>query len=202
MRVCGLLLATLPLVAAACRPPPPPGTYPGELLAPSTIEQNFVIRQRIEGQYGPRTVAFDAVVQKVDDTLMVLTLTPYGSRAFMVQQTGQEVTVEKFIPRDLPFDPRFILLDVQRVFFMGLPDAPRSDGWHKERMGEEVVRERWQGGRLHERRYARRDRQPKGEVVVTYADGYVPGQAPPTVTLDNEWFGYRLELQTSDFQVL
>jgi len=186
----------------ACAPPVPPGTYPGELLNPKSVAQDYVIRQHIEGRYGERNVAFDAVVQKQGDVLLVLTLTPYGSRAFLVEQTGLDVRVEKFVPRDLPFDPSFILLDVQRTFMMGLPDGPLDDGWHKARMGDELVRERWLGGKLHERRYARRDRKPKGDVVVAYEGGYVPGERPPNITLTNEWFGYTLTLQTSDFQVL
>jgi Protein of unknown function (DUF3261) len=198
-RLCALAAV---LVVAACRPPPPPGSYPGELLDPSTITRDFMLRQHAEGAYGERSVSFDAVVQKQGDTLLVLTLTPYGSRAFLVEQRGQDVRVEKFIPRELPFDPRFILLDVQRVFLMGLPPGVRDDGWHRERMGEEIVRERWEAGRLHERRYARRDRKPKGDVVVRYEGGWVPGERPPTIELHNEWFGYRLVLETSDHQLL
>lgn len=187
---------------AGCRPPPAPGTYPGELLDPSSVAQDFVIRQHIQGVYGERKVSFDAVVQKQGPTLLVLTLTPYGSRAFLVEQTGTEVRVEKFIPRELPFDPRFILLDVQRTFIMGLPGAPHEDGWHKKRNDEEVVSERWESGKLYERRYNRRDRKPKGAVVVRYEGGYVPGERPPVIVLSNEWFGYELTLDTSEFQVL
>ncbi|MCX4247042.1 DUF3261 domain-containing protein [Paraliomyxa miuraensis] len=190
------------LLAVGCRPKAPPGSYPGELVEPSSVARDFMLRQRAEGSYGEREVAFEAVVQKQGDTLMVLTLTPYGSRAFLVEQKGQEVRVEKFIPRDLPFDPRFILLDVQRVFLKGLPDGPRDDGWHRQRIDDEIVRERWEGGRLHERTYARRDRQPKGEIVVRYEGGWVPGERPPSIELHNGWFGYRLVLDTSDYQVL
>lgn len=195
------MLVAMPVVVA-CRPAPPPGSYPGQLLEPATLARDFMIRQHVEGAYGERSVSFDAVVQKQGNTLLVLTLTPYGSRAFLVEQQGQDVRVEKFIARELPFDPRFILLDVQRVFLMGLPEAPRDDGWHRQRMGEEIVRERWEAGRLHERRYSRRDRKPKGDVIVRYEGGYVPGERPPLIELVNEWFGYRLALATSDFQVL
>ena len=187
---------------AACASPAPPGTYPGELLDPAEIAGDFVIRQHIQGAYGEREVSFDAVVQKQGDTLLVLTLTPYGSRALLVEQRGHEVRVESFIPREQPFDPRFILLDVQRTFLLGLPDPPREDGDHKARVGEEIVREHWQGGRLYERRFARRDRRIRGEIIVSYEGGYVRGEAPPTITLVNEWLGYRLTLRTSEFHVL
>jgi hypothetical protein len=199
-----LSLALLGCVAAAvaCASAPAPGTYPGELLDPAEFAGDFMLRQHIQGSYGAREVAFDAVVQKQGDTLLVLTLTPYGSRAFVVEQRGQEVRVENFTHRELPFDPRFILLDVQRTFLLGLPGAPLKDGWHRARVENEIVREHWQGGRLHERRYARRDRKPKGEIIVRYEGGYLPGEAPPLIVLVNEWFGYRLTLQTSDFQVL
>lgn len=197
-----MTIAMLAAMLAGCRPEAPLGSYPGELVEPSTVELDFMVRQRVEGSYGEREVAFEAVVQKQGSTLMVLTLTPYGSRAFLVEQEGQEVRVEKFIPRDLPFDPRFILLDVQRVFLKGLPAAQRDDGWHRKRIDDEIVRERWENGRLHERTYARRDRQPKGEIVVRYHGGWVPGQRPPSIELVNGWFGYRLVLDTSDYQGL
>lgn len=192
----------------ACRPQPaqpPEGSNPATaipLLDPASVEGDFMLRQRIEGAYGERKVAFDAVVQKQGNTLLVLTLTPYGSRAFSITQTGQDVQVEKFISRELPFDPRFILLDVQRVFMMGLPDAPLGDGWHRGRERGELIRERWQGGRLLERHYRRRDRKTKGAVIVRYTGGYVPGERPGAITLNNEAFGYTLRLETSDYQTL
>lgn len=190
------------LLGPACHRGPPPAIYPGELLDPASVPGDFVIRQHIQGTYGPRKISFDAVVQKKDDTLLVLALTPYGSRAMAIQLTGRQVSVEKFIPRDLPFDPRFILLDVQRTFLMGLPDAPYADGWHRDKTADEVIRERWHDGRLHERRYTRRDHNPSGAVVVRYAGRYRAGTAPPVVTLVNEWYGYTLRLETGDFQVL
>lgn len=205
MRAASTVLIAVTLAAGllvGCHPKAPPGSYPGQLVEPSTIAGDFMIRQRVEGSYGERNVSFDAVVQKQGGTLMVLTLTPYGSRAFLVEQEGQEVRVEKFISRELPFDPRFILLDVQRVFLKGLPDGPRDDGWHRQRIDDEIVRERWEAGRLYERTYARRDRQPKGSVIVRYEGGYIPGERPPPIELVNEWFGYRLTLDTSDYQVL
>jgi hypothetical protein len=191
------------LLSSACRPRvPPPDTYPGELIEPSTIAGDFMIRQRVQGTYGERDVVFDAVVQKQGGSLVVLTLTPYGSRAFLIEQHGQDVRVKTFIGRDLPFDPRFVLLDIQRVFMMGLPDAPHRDGWHREQRNGEIVRERWESGRLHERRYSRRDRKPRGAVIVRFEGGYVPGERPPPIELVNEWFGYRLALETSDYQIL
>lgn len=207
------LMSTLCIACAslACRPNPG-GTEPAAgdanpaasipLLDPSAVPGDFMLRQHIEGEYGERRVAFEAIVQKQDNTLLVLTLTPYGSRAFAITQTGQDVKVEKFISRDLPFDPRFILLDVQRVFLMGLPDAPRDDGWHRGRARGELIRERWEGGKLFERRYRRRDRNTKGDIIVEYAGGYAPGERPPSITLKNEPFGYALRLETSDYQPL
>ncbi len=179
---------------------PPPTTIP--LLDPASVPGDFMMRQHIEGAYGDRKVAFEAVVQKQGNTLLVLTLTPYGSRAFAITQTGQDVQIEKFISRELPFDPRFILLDVQRVFMMGLRDAPRDDGWHRGRQGGEQIRERWKGGKLFERQYRGRDHDHRGAVLVRYAGGYTPGHRPPPITLNNEPFGYTLQLETSDYQPL
>src|SRR5690606_41940002 len=61
---------------------------PGELVDPSTVATDFMMRQHLQGDYGDDEIAFDAVVQKQGDTLLVLVLTPYGSRALLIEQKG------------------------------------------------------------------------------------------------------------------
>lgn len=204
---CRALAGSLSLLLAAacatgCAAPRPSPEAPGELVDPATVAGDFAMRQHITGVHRDREISLDAVVQKQGGTLLVLVLTPYGSRGILIEQRGSDVRVETYIPRELPFSPKLVLLDVQRTFLQGLPDPPLPDGWHSARIGDEIVRERWQSGRLHERRYARRGHRAHGEVIVRYEGGWVPGHAPPTIVLVNEWFGYRLELKTSDFRVL
>lgn len=196
-------LFALVFTATACRPSSPPAAVsPGELVDPSTVATDFMMRQHLQGDYGDDEIAFDAVVQKQGDTLLVLVLTPYGSRALLIEQKGLNTRVEKFVPQELPFDPRFVLLDVQRVFIKGITDTPKKDGWRTMKLDGETLRERWAGGRLVERRFRRSDRRVRGEVTVRYDGGWVPGEPPPEIELVNEWFGYRLSLRTDQYDRL
>lgn len=207
LRLCASLLLASALLACTHRDPPPSttpppaGGYPGVLRDPATHAHDFMVRQHAVGDHNGRSFSFDAVVQKKGDELIVLVLTPYGSRALLIKQTGAEVEVQKFIDRELPFDPEFILLDVQRVFLKGQP-APHAEGWTETVAEDETIREHWQGGRLLAREYTRVDGTPAGTIAVTYEGGFQPGTKPPTLTLHNGWFGYTLTLETTDYQPL
>lgn len=198
-----LLVLALSLVGCATREHAPPPSYPGTLPPPAEIAWNFLARQRIAADHRDREGRFEAVLQKKGDELLLLALTPYGSRAFLIRQRGEEITLERFVRRELPFPPRFILLDIHRAFFRGLPGAPRADGVHRGTFDGDVIEERWRGGRLFERSYRRQDARPEGVIVVRYEDGMRPGESMPrTVTFDNGWFGYRLEIVTTEFRPL
>lgn len=177
----------------------PPRDVPGVLVPTSEIPGAFLWRQQIVGEYGPRTVSFEAAVQKKADVLTVLGLTPFGSRAFVIEQRGTDFTFTKHVPDELPFAPRNILVDIHRAWFMRLPatDPPRPDGVYTgEREGEQLT-ETWRGGRLLERRYRRLDGAPAGDVVVTYGkDGMKDLEPPEEVVIQNGWFGYRLVVKT------
>lgn len=192
-------LAALTACATATPPPPREVDYPGALVRASEVPGAFLWRQQLVAEYGPRTVSFEAVLQKKDDRIVVLGLTPYGTRAFVIEQTGTSFTFTDHLPpgHALPFPPRSILLDVHRAWFMALPGAPRADGEHTAVREGEQVTEVWRGGRVLERRYRRLDGAPAGEVRVTYGPEGMAGLAPPDeVVLDNGWFGYRLVVKT------
>ena len=67
------------------------------------------------------------MLQKTPGTLTLVGLTPYGSRAFLLQQTKGDVQFTKYIPRELPFPPTFMLLDIHRVLDQWL-GPPLPDG--------------------------------------------------------------------------
>jgi hypothetical protein len=199
-----LLALALGLLLGACAPSPPPSTaagaraqdYPGELVDSSALPDGLFLRQRIEARFGERELGFSAVLQSEGGVLSLLALTPYGTRAFLLQQRGQALSFERYVEPSLPFPPRFILLDVHRTLFLGLPGAPLADGEHQGVRGGERIRERWQGGRLLARSFERIDGRPRGLIRITY-EGGMAGAAPPArIDLDNGWFGYRLAIHT------
>ena len=173
MRALGAMAPVL-VLAAACahrcrrgganapirrpRPPTPrPEAIPGE----------FTVRQKLVAKSGHGGGSFEAVLQKKGGTLTMIGLTPYGGRAFLLQQTGGDVQFTKYIPQELPFAPTFILLDVHRVWDAWL-GAPLATGDRLGVVAGEKISERWRDGRLVERRFVQADRGQPGEIVVTY----------------------------------
>ncbi|HEY8375510.1 MAG TPA: DUF3261 domain-containing protein [Nannocystis sp.] len=176
--------------------------YPGE-LAETLSGPDFMARQRLRGNAHGREIGGEVVLQKQGDTLTLVGLTPFGTKAFVARQQGAEERVEVLSPEGkLPFPPRFMLLDVHRVHFLGLPGAPLPDGTHQGEVGAERVTEVWQDGALQERRFERKDGRPAGAIVVTYEGGMKDGALPPRVRLDNGWFGYTIEVETLVWQPL
>jgi hypothetical protein len=198
----------LALLASACGGGPPrPAARPDPsvLHAPSEYPGAFLDRQHITATYGTRKASFDAVLQKRGDELVLLGMTPFGSRAFVLKQTGVDVTFESFVPQELPFPPRYILLDVHRVFFDGVAPGPQAldDGMHDATRDGEQITERWQGGRLWQRRIRRVNADPAGEIVIDYDAGMPAGGPPPAhVGFANGWYGYRLDITTQSHELI
>jgi hypothetical protein len=173
-----------------------PAEYPGYLAPSQSLGRPFMLQQSLEGTYQGHEFAVSVVVQLADGKLTLVGLTPFGSRAFVLVQDGTQTHFQKFIDRELPFDPNYVLNDVHRVFFRGLP-GPLADGEHSAEQHGERVSERWQAGVLQERRFERLDGEPKGVITVRFSGPPEPVIAP-RITLDNPWFGYRLQIESSD----
>lgn len=171
-------------------------TYPGALRAPHHVDTDFMLRQRLVARYGERESAFDVVLQKRGDELVLVGLAPYGGRAFALTQRGATVETKKFVPMRLPFAPRHILNDIHRVFLRGSPPGTRRpDGTHALHEPGERVEERWRDGRLRSRTFERLDGEPAGRIRITY-EGPIPpgGLTSPHIRLHNGWFGYTLHI--------
>ena len=101
------------------RPAPPPagsGAADGGRAAAARFDPGtFTLRQKLTATSPKGGGSFEAVLQKQPGTLTLVGLTPYGSRAFLLQQTKGDVSFTKYIPRELPFAPTFLLLDIHRV---------------------------------------------------------------------------------------
>jgi hypothetical protein len=181
---------------APSRAMPPPAAQ--DLPRPDAIPGVFTARQRITARSAQGGGAFEAVLQKKPGELLLVGLTPFGSRAFVLRQTGKEVAFTSYIQRDLPFPPAYILLDIHRVLDVWL-GAPLPDGERIGQVGGERIRERWRGGVLVARTFTQvaggPHAEPPGDVTVTYA-GVGPAGLPASVRVVNARFGYSLTIET------
>jgi Protein of unknown function (DUF3261) len=195
-------LAVASALACGCATMPPPAqqpaadAYPGTLADSGALPDGLFLRQRIKARFGKRELSFAAVMQTDGGVLSLLALTPYGSRAFLIEQRGQQLSFTKYVDREMPFPPRFILLDVHRTFFLGLPGAPLADGEHSADRSGERITERWKGGLLLERSFSRIDRKPQGTIRIRYSGERIGGIAARQIQLENGWFGYHLSIET------
>lgn len=186
----------------ACTPTPPRGPssdpasldYPGVLHPPGELTPDLVIEQHVVVSKGDRRGAFDGVLQKLGDELILVGLGPLGVRAFVLRQEGEGARVERTLGPPLPFPPRNVLVDVHRAFFKRLPAPPR-DGVHRGRLDGEEVTETWRAGSLVERRFVREEFRP-GAVRVIYGPGCGRDRCEPVdVRIVNEWFGYEISIE-------
>jgi Protein of unknown function (DUF3261) len=98
--------------------------------------------------------------------------------------------------RELPFEPSYVLADVERVFFPWF-DAPPSDAERSGEFGALTLAERYgSDGALVERTFTRTGDAAAGAVHVSYEAAPGAGDAAPRVVLDNAWYRYRLEIET------
>ncbi|MBL8730045.1 MAG: DUF3261 domain-containing protein [Planctomycetes bacterium] len=198
-----LLAGLLPAFAAACASAGAPAwadmDYPGTLQPATTLATDVLWQQRITAHWGEDGQrGFDAAVQKQGDTLTVLGLSPVGSVGFVMLLRGTAIELQNQSDQELPFPPRFILLDVQRTFYPWLAPAAGPDGARTGIVGDERVQELWRDGRLLQRRFTRLDGRPEGAITITYdwRDAEPQRLAPRHTVLDNGWFGYRLTVDT------
>jgi hypothetical protein len=200
------------LLVAACSPAvrsPAPGAereYPCILHSPDQFSPDFSVSQHVEAAAQGRTGGFDSVLQKHGNELVIVGLGPAGIRAFVLKQSGDAITFERMIAGpELPFSPRNVLVDVHRAFFKRLPQPPGSPGagTFKGVIDGEEVEEDWRDDNLLERRFRRPGTSYQGAVRVTYAPGCTRQRcAPSKFRLVNEWFGYALEIDCTDYNWL
>lgn len=194
-----LLVAALLTASCAHRAPPPPMPAPTakDLPPPDAIPGAFAIRQKLTAKSAHGGGSFEAVLQKKPGEVVLVGLTPFGSRAFLLRQTAAEVQFTSYISRELPFPPSYMLLDVHRVMDAWLGPAP-ADGARSGQVGDERIQERWSGGRLVQRTFTRVSNaagQPPGDVTIAY-EGAGPAGVASRVTLANARYGYSLTIES------
>lgn len=187
------------MLLTACAPRDGAGTMPIDetpppLLPVAAFPGDFMLEQHVTARYRDREDGFDAVLQKRDDVLSLVGLGPMGTVAFVVNVTDAGVTLENNSPEDVPFSPAHIVADVQRVFYPWLSGEPDAEGRRHGEALDMTIDERFESGRLVERRFTRPD--IAGAIVVTYEGWTLSDIAPTRVVLENGFYGYALEIET------
>jgi hypothetical protein len=199
-----VMLAAL-LASATCAhqaPPPPsmPAPTAAELPPPDAIPGTFSLRQRLTASSAKGGGGFEAVLQKQPGKLTLVGLTPYGSRAFLLEQTKGDVQFTKYVPRDLPFPPTFMLLDIHRVLASWLGPPLAASGERSGQVGDETIRERWQNGKLMERTFTSAKSNPPGVITISYSGHGAADSIATHITLQNARLDYRIVIETVPFQ--
>ena len=195
-----LLFVTLLLACSSAPRPvksqPLDANYPWRLREPAELPGDFLWEQRLTAQSAHSGGSLRVAVQKRGNNLTVIGLTPFSTKAFVLSQDGQQIEFQTFTDRELPFPPRFILIDIQRTW-LALGDVANRPWTGVETfvLDAETVKQTWRSGRLIERRFVRVDGVPAGEVVIAYTDWQADGM-PKLARVDNWWFGYRLDVET------
>lgn len=188
----GLLLASL-LTLAGCPSAPPEGrTTPrpvGTLHRPSDYAVELTIDQQVTAEHAAGSETFRAVLEKRGDRLVMVGLGPHGGRAFVLTQEGERVAFESQMPRELPFPPEFMLMDVHRTWLRGIPregGAPLPDGEHDAFIEGENVHEVWAGGRLLRRSFhILASNLHWWSVSITYEGGLSATELPSRVIVES-----------------
>ena len=196
------LVLTLFLSGCACgaaSPPPKdarPRVEPPALLPPSAFIHDVQWRQRVTAHWPSGTQRFDAVLQKRNGELLMVGLSPLGLPGFVLRlREDRSIEVENRSGRELPFQPSYVLADVQRVFFPWLPDVP-AVAERSGLVGNVQVHEQFAGGRLAQRSFERATPEGTERVRVDYS-GWREGQdAPASAVLTNDLLRYKLTIQT------
>jgi len=200
------LAVLLSFALFACGPKKPPeGPLPqyalrGVLLPTDQLKPNFTVQQRIHGKYAGHDSTIECVVQLQNGKLTVVGLTPFGSRAFVIEQTGVDVRFEKYVDRDLPVQPEAVLYDIHRVFFRALPPR-QNDGVSEGQDSGDIVHERWLGGHIVERRFESLEGPVNNLVVVSFEGAPAPVIAP-RVRIANAAYAYTLEIENTEQNTL
>ena len=199
------LAALLAIAGCAHQPAPPaPASMPAptaaELPPPDAIPGTFSLRQRLTASSAKGGGSFEAVLQKQLGKLTLVGLTPYGARAFLLEQTKGDVQFTKYVPRDLPFPPTFMLLDIHRVLASWLGPPLAAGGERSGQVGDETIRERWQHGKLMERTFTSAKSNPPGVITISYTGHGAGDNIATHITLQNARLDYRIVIETVPFQ--
>lgn len=205
----GLSLSTLTSCASSNSKPKKPDSpstrppYRGPLVRPEEIPGDFLWQQRVSARHLDQEGAFNAVLQKQGRELLVLGLTPFGTRAFSLTQTGKKFKYKQYVPFELPFSPEAVLIDIHRTFFFGLElGALPSSGQRASTWEGESMTDTFHGGHLIKRRFDNVSGVEKSILIAYSGRGYLPFEPSEKVVINNQAYGYTLTVETESTQPL
>ncbi len=198
------VFALVTLAGCVSTPREPPALFAGDadivLRAPEELGRTVVWRQRVTASWtdaagASKERSFDAVLQRLGDTLTLIGLSPMGSVGFALTLRDGDVDVRNDTGQELLLPPRRVLRDVQRVTYPWVAGADHvlADGLHVRDVGDERVVEVWASGRVRERRFVSLGRETSA-VVVTFEWDDASTWAPARAVLVGE--RYRLTVET------
>lgn len=126
-----LCLSGCSLISSLLAPPSPSRSlvssfryYP--LLSPMTFGRSYAAQHLIEGHVRDQNFALQVYVEIGPDSILLLGLTPWQTRAFVLRYDGNNLDFKNFTDREMPFPPELILSDLQQVLW---PSLPNQNDW-------------------------------------------------------------------------
>jgi hypothetical protein len=169
----------------------------------SALGYDFQWRQHVTARWPDGKHSFDAVLQKRQGELMLVGLSPVGQPGFIMRlRASGAVDVENHTGKELPFEARYVIADVERVFFpwldvMEAGEPPPRSGERSTKHGDTQIRERYDAeGKLVTRDFERSTREGLERVRVTYSGVQADRDAPARAVLENPLLGYGLTIET------
>lgn len=182
--------------------PLPVPSAPAALRPPGEFPLSFQWRQRVTATWPEGSQSFDAALQNRDGELTLIGLSPMGLPGFVITlKPDASVTFDNRTRRELPFEPEFILADVQRVYFPWLPAVEAGFEGQREGVahGRRIV-EHYAGGQLSARDFFALDAEPDAaaepEVTVRYTGWQAGHDAAERAELHHTKLGYSLLIET------
>ncbi len=182
------LLSALLLCTPSCRHLPWSAQSRDErclvsLLPSQQIAETFRLRQRFLIRLGDESHRVDTVAERRGESFVVVGFTPFGTRGFVLTQTGTDISLDDRIGRRMGLRPLLLLDAIHRSYLMAPEGGLPPDGvtvWLRE--GESIT-DAWANGVLRSRVFRAADGERAGSVSIFFSD-------ERKSTIRSDWCGY------------
>jgi hypothetical protein len=196
-------VAVLSVVAAGCAGRTTLPEASQTLASPARFDGDFFLRQEIVARYVGRSITFKAALEKRADVLRLVGLTPFGSPAFMIEQSGDEVHFKEYVHLGIPFDPVNMLVDVHHILFEGSGIGARlGDGIHEFKSAGGSIFETWEDGNIVSRTFFDTDSTTELSRIEFQGARDPTSITSPLVRLYDRTHSYEIEIKTVEQRLL